>query len=158
GRSCRVPGQLCVIALQAARKSRPRLQSRERCDSGPAVPAPRPLGAVVLAAGLGKRMRSRRAKVLHELAGRPLVGHVLAALAPLEPARTALVVGHQADAMRAAVAEAGPPGIRDLRIVLQAEQRGTGHAVAGAAPAFAGFAGDVPGLYGHLPPIRPPPL
>jgi len=55
------------------------------------VPLPRPLGAVVLAAGLGKRMHSRRAKVLHELAGRPLVCHVLAALVPLEPDRVALV-------------------------------------------------------------------
>ena len=72
------------------------------------MPVSRPLGAVVLAAGLRKRMRSARAKVLHELAGRPLVGHVLAALAPLEPDRTALVVGHQADAVRAAV-EASPP-------------------------------------------------
>jgi len=84
------------------------------------VPVPRPLGAVVLAAGLGKRMHSRRVKVLHELAGRPLVCHVLAALVPLEPDRVALVAGHQADAVRAAVARAGPPGIRDLRIVLQA--------------------------------------
>src|SRR5439155_1389692 len=67
----------------------------------------------------------------------------------------ALVVGHQADAVRAAVAEAAPPGIRDLRIVLQAEQRGTGHAVACAAAAFAGFAGDVLVLYGDVPLIRP---
>jgi len=119
------------------------------------VPAPRPLGAVVLAAGLGKRMRSQRAKVLHELAGRPLVCHVLAALAPLDPDRVALVVGHQADAVRTAVAEPGPPGIRDLRIVLQPEQRGTGHAVACAAAAFAGFAGDVLILYGDVPLIRP---
>jgi len=119
------------------------------------VPVPRPLGAVVLAAGLGKRMRSRRAKVLHELAGRPLVCHVLAALAPLEPDRVALVVGHQADAVRAAVAELGAPGMRDLRIVLQPEQRGTGHAVACAAAAFAGFAGDVLVLYGDVPLIRP---
>src|SRR5216110_4016440 len=110
---------------------------------------------MILAAGLGKRMRSRRAKVLHELAGRPLVRHVLAALAPLEPERVALVVGHQADAVRAAVAELGAPGMRDLRIVLQPEQRGTGHAVACAAAAFAGFAGDVLILYGDVPLIRP---
>ena len=119
------------------------------------MPAPRPLGAVVLAAGLGKRMRSGRAKVLHELGGRPLVCHVLAALAPLEPERTALVVGHQADAVRAAVEDAGVAGIRDLRIVLQEEQRGTGHAVACAAAAFAGFRGDVLILYGDVPLIRP---
>ncbi len=132
-----------------------RLQSRERCDSGPTVSAPPPLGAVVLAAGLGKRMRSARAKVLHELVGRPLVCHVLAALAPLDPDPVALVVGHQAEAVRAAVADAECPGIRDLRIVLQAEQRGTGHAVACAAEAFAGFGGDVLVLYGDVPLLRP---
>src|SRR3989442_10551092 len=132
-----------------------RLQSREGCDSGPTVSAPRPPGAVVLAAGLGRRMRSARAKVLHELVGRPLVCPVAAALAALDPDRVALVVGHQADAVRAAVADAGRLGIRDLRIVVQPEQRGTGHAVACAAAAFAGFAGDVLVLYGDVPLIRP---
>jgi len=123
--------------------------------AGRAVPAPRPLGAVVLAAGLGKRMRSRRAKVLHELAGRPLVCHVLVTLAALDPDRVALVIGHQADAVRAAVADAGLLGIRDLRVVLQPEQHGTGHAVTCAAAAFAGFRGDVLILYGDVPLIRP---
>ena len=112
----------------------------------------RPLGAIVLAAGLGTRMRSDRAKVLHELGGRALVRYPLDALAPLAPTRVALVVGHQADAVRAAAADAG---LADLRMVLQAEQRGTGHAVACAAPAFAGFAGDVLILYGDVPRIRP---
>jgi bifunctional UDP-N-acetylglucosamine pyrophosphorylase/glucosamine-1-phosphate N-acetyltransferase len=111
----------------------------------------RPLGAVVLAAGLGTRMRSSRAKVLHELGGLPLLRHPLAALATLAPARVALVVGHQADAVRAAGARAGLPG---LESVLQAEQRGTGHAVACAAPVFAGFEGDVLILYGDVPLIR----
>src|SRR5690242_17704555 len=114
--------------------------------------APRPLGAIVLAAGLGTRMRSARAKVLHELAGCPLVRYPLAALATLHPERVALVVGHQADDVRAAVAGAG---LADLRIVLQPEQRGTGHAVACAAGAFTGFDGDVLLLYGDVPLIRP---
>ena len=57
----------------------------------------RPLGAVVLAAGLGTRMRSARAKVLHELGGRPLLNYPLAALAALDPDRVAVVVGHQAE-------------------------------------------------------------
>jgi bifunctional UDP-N-acetylglucosamine pyrophosphorylase/glucosamine-1-phosphate N-acetyltransferase len=117
------------------------------------VSAPRPLGAVVLAAGLGTRMRSQQAKVLHELAGRPLVCHVLATLAGLDPARVALVVGYQADAVRTAVV-AGRPGLRDLRIVLQPEQRGTGQAVACAAKVFEGFDGDVLVLYGDVPLIR----
>jgi bifunctional UDP-N-acetylglucosamine pyrophosphorylase/glucosamine-1-phosphate N-acetyltransferase len=96
-------------------------------------------------------MRSSRAKVLHHLAGRPLLLHPLGALAGLEPARVALVVGHQADAVRAAATRAGLAG---LESVLQAEQRGTGHAVACAAPVFDGFAGDVLILYGDVPLIR----
>lgn len=119
----------------------------------PAVPSPPKLGAVVLAAGLGTRMRSRRAKVLHELGGRPLLCYPLAALAALRPDRVAIVVGHQADAVRA-VAEAAP-GLGDVRVVLQAEQRGTGHAVACATDAFAGFDGDVLVLYGDVPFVRP---
>jgi bifunctional UDP-N-acetylglucosamine pyrophosphorylase / glucosamine-1-phosphate N-acetyltransferase len=115
------------------------------------VSSSRPLGAVVLAAGLGTRMRSDRAKVLHELAGLPLVRHALAALAGLDPDRVALVVGHQADAVRAA---ASGSALRDLRFVHQAEQRGTGHAVACAREAFADFAGDVLILYGDVPLIR----
>src|SRR5213593_5002029 len=97
-------------------------------------------------------MRSDRAKVLHELGGRPLVRYPLDAIASLVPERVGLVVGHQADAVRAAAAGAG---LADLRLVLQAEQRGTGHAVACAATAFAGFAGDVLVLYGDVPLIRP---
>jgi bifunctional UDP-N-acetylglucosamine pyrophosphorylase/glucosamine-1-phosphate N-acetyltransferase len=112
---------------------------------------PRLLGAVVLAAGLGTRMRSERAKVLHELAGRPLLLHPLAALASLDPALVALVVGHQADAVRAAAVRSG---LACLRSVVQAEQRGTGHAVACAAPALDGFTGDVLILYGDVPLIR----
>jgi bifunctional UDP-N-acetylglucosamine pyrophosphorylase/glucosamine-1-phosphate N-acetyltransferase len=119
---------------------------------GPSVPAPRPLGAVVLAAGLGTRMRSRRAKVLHELARRPLVRYPLAALAALDPERVALVVGHQADDVRVAASDAN---LADLRTVVQAEQRGTGHAVACAADAFQGFTGDILILYGDVPLIRP---
>src|SRR5437870_10083394 len=116
------------------------------------MPTGRPLGAVILAAGLGTRMRSARAKVLHELGGRPLVRYPLDALATLAPDRVALVVGHQADAVQGAAAGAL---LADLRIVVQPEQRGTGHAVACAAPAFDGFAGDVLILYGDVPLIRP---
>jgi bifunctional UDP-N-acetylglucosamine pyrophosphorylase/glucosamine-1-phosphate N-acetyltransferase len=97
-------------------------------------------------------MRSGRAKVLHELAGVPLVRHPLAALAPLRPARVVVVVGHQADAVREAVADAALP---DARIAVQAEQRGTGHAVLCARDAVGDdFAGDVVILYGDVPLIR----
>jgi bifunctional UDP-N-acetylglucosamine pyrophosphorylase/glucosamine-1-phosphate N-acetyltransferase len=107
----------------------------------------RPLGVVVLAAGLGTRMRSARAKVLHELGGRPLVRYPLAALAPLGPARVVVVVGHQADAVRDAAAASGLP----IVAALQAEQHGTGHAVQCAAAALADFDGDVLILYGDVP-------
>src|SRR2546426_11769628 len=72
------------------------------------MPTGRPLGAVILAAGLGTRMRSARAKVLHELGGRPLVRYPLDALATLAPDRVALVVGHQADAVQGAAAGGAP--------------------------------------------------
>jgi len=101
----------------------------------------------VLAAGLGTRMRSARAKVLHELGGRPLVRYPLAAVAGLEPARIVVVVGHQADEVRSAVLASGLP----VDTVVQAEQRGTGHAAQCAVPALGDFDGDVLILYGDVP-------
>jgi bifunctional UDP-N-acetylglucosamine pyrophosphorylase/glucosamine-1-phosphate N-acetyltransferase len=111
----------------------------------------RPIAVVVLAAGLGTRMRSKRAKVLHELGGRPLLHYPLLAVRPLGPSRIVLVVGHQADLVRAAAAAVDP---ERLESVLQAEQRGTGHAVRCAYEALAGFDGDVIVLYGDVPLIR----
>ena len=105
----------------------------------------------MLAAGLGTRMKSTRAKVLHELGGLPLIRHALAALEPLDPDRVVVVVGHQADAVRQAAEGAG---LRGLTTALQAEQRGTGHAVRCAAPALEGFDGDVLVLYGDAPLVR----
>jgi len=82
-----------------------------------------------MAAGLGTRMKSNRAKVLHELGGSPLIAHVVRAAQALEPQAILVVVGHQAEEVeRAAVKEAA-----DLtRFVLQAQQRGTGDAVESA--------------------------
>ena len=77
--------------------------------------------AVVLGAGKGTRMKSDVAKVLHEVAGRPLIGWMLRLLDAVDPAETVVVVGHQASA----VTDALPPGVRTA---LQAEQNGTGHA------------------------------
>jgi bifunctional UDP-N-acetylglucosamine pyrophosphorylase/glucosamine-1-phosphate N-acetyltransferase len=83
------------------------------------------LNAIVLAAGLGTRMKSRKAKVLHEAAGQALVEHVLDASAvAVEPASTVVVVGHQAEHVEVLLAPRG------CRFVTQTEQRGTGHAVA----------------------------
>jgi bifunctional UDP-N-acetylglucosamine pyrophosphorylase/glucosamine-1-phosphate N-acetyltransferase len=111
----------------------------------------RPTGAIVLAAGLGTRMKSDRAKVLHELAGRPLLHWPLAALRALGVERTVIVVGHQADQVTAAARSAGLAGVTTA---LQAEQRGTGHAVQCAAGALADFDGDVLIVYGDVPLIR----
>jgi bifunctional UDP-N-acetylglucosamine pyrophosphorylase / glucosamine-1-phosphate N-acetyltransferase len=102
-----------------------------------------PLEVVVLAAGQGKRMASRRPKVLHQLAGRPLLRHVLDTVAALQPNRIHVVVGHGADQVREALPD-------DVVWVLQSERRGTGHAVRLTLPGIASDAvmlvvyGDVP--------------
>jgi bifunctional UDP-N-acetylglucosamine pyrophosphorylase/glucosamine-1-phosphate N-acetyltransferase len=96
-----------------------------------------PLAVVVLAAGEGTRMKSRATpKVLHGFAGRSLLGHVLAATAPLGAAHTVVVVGHRRDEVTAHLAEIAP----DARAVVQEQQNGTGHAVRvalGSVPADA---------------------
>lgn len=106
------------------------------------------LYAVVLAAGKGTRMKSDLAKVLHELGDKPLLAHVLDALAPLAPKDTVVIVGHQADAV-AAVSDG--PGVTTA---LQAEQLGTGHAVDMARPALEGKAGHTLVLCGDVPLLR----
>ena len=86
------------------------------------------LEVIVLAAGQGKRMNSRLPKVLHPLAGRPLLAHVLETVDELEPAGIHVVIGHGADLVREAI------GAAALRWVVQTEQLGTGHAVQQALP------------------------
>ncbi len=81
-------------------------------------------GVAIMAAGKGTRLRSRRPKVLHEVGGQALLLHVLAAAETVAPPERVLcIVGHEADRVKAAVAQTG------VRFVLQAEQRGTGHAL-----------------------------
>lgn len=110
----------------------------------------KPIAAVVLAAGKGTRMRSEKAKVLHALGGKALLVHVLEALEPLGAARTVVVVGHQADAVRAAVADSG------TEFALQEQQNGTGHAVQIARDAcLSDFQGDVLITYGDTPLLTP---
>src|SRR5688572_25227435 len=82
------------------------------------------LSVVILAAGKGTRMKSARPKVLHTLAGRPIVEHVLRTVADLRPVRTVLVIGHGADEVRGAL-KPWP----DLQFVVQSPQLGTGHAL-----------------------------
>jgi bifunctional UDP-N-acetylglucosamine pyrophosphorylase/glucosamine-1-phosphate N-acetyltransferase len=106
------------------------------------------LEIVILAAGQGKRMRSARPKVLHAVGGRPMLAHVLATARALAPSAIHVVYGHGGEQVRAAI----PDG--DVRWVHQAEQHGTGHALAQALPAVAGAA-RVLVLYGDVPLIRP---
>lgn len=112
----------------------------------------RPLAVVVLAAGRGTRMRSDRAKVLHPIAGVPMLAHVLAAARALEPARLVVVVRHDRDAVAAAALETAPEAV----IVDQDEVPGTGRALAVAVAALqassgADFHGDVLVVNGDLP-------
>jgi bifunctional UDP-N-acetylglucosamine pyrophosphorylase/glucosamine-1-phosphate N-acetyltransferase len=107
------------------------------------------LEVIVLAAGQGKRMHSDLPKVLHRLAGRPLLEHVLQTARALQPAAIHVVYGHGGEAVRAAFAAQA-----DLNWVHQAAQHGTGHAVAQAMPRVAEGA-TVLVLYGDVPLIRP---
>ncbi|WP_424966691.1 bifunctional UDP-N-acetylglucosamine diphosphorylase/glucosamine-1-phosphate N-acetyltransferase GlmU [Dinoroseobacter sp. S375] len=106
---------------------------------------------IVLAAGQGSRMNSDLPKVLHRLAGAPLLAHALRAGARLDPDRTVVVTGHGADAVEAALAGLDPEAV----CARQTEQLGTGHAVAHAGAALKGFEGDAVVLYGDTPFISP---
>jgi bifunctional UDP-N-acetylglucosamine pyrophosphorylase / glucosamine-1-phosphate N-acetyltransferase len=103
------------------------------------------LVGVILAAGEGKRMRSKHPKVLHPLWGKPMITYVLDACQELPLAKTFLVVGHQAERVREALAE------RPIRFVLQREQKGSGHALMQVGPRLKGFSGDLLVLCGDVP-------
>ena len=105
------------------------------------------LEILVLAAGLGKRMRSSLPKVLHPLAGRPLLAHVLDTARELSPRKTIVVHGHGAEQVKEAFPET------HIEWVLQAEQLGTAHAVMQAMPRVSADA-DVLLLYGDVPLVR----
>ncbi len=105
---------------------------------------------VILAAGKGTRMKSRRPKVLHELAGRSLIEHVLATVDGLAAASTTLVVGHGADEVREALA-----GRPHLQYVVQSPQLGTGHALLQTEPLLGNRTGTVLLLYGDVPLLDP---
>ena len=104
------------------------------------------LDIVILAAGQGTRMRSALPKVLHPVAGQSMLGHVIATARQLSPDRIHVVIGHGADEVRQRLAA------DDLNFVVQAEQLGTGHAVAQALPALS--AERVLILYGDVPLIE----
>jgi bifunctional UDP-N-acetylglucosamine pyrophosphorylase / glucosamine-1-phosphate N-acetyltransferase len=109
----------------------------------------RPIAAVILAAGKGTRMKSDTHKVLHPIAGRPMIHFLLESVAALSPARTVMVVGALREQLEAALDGRG------VDFALQAEQLGTAHAVLQAEQALAGFDGDVLLLSGDVPFVRP---
>jgi bifunctional UDP-N-acetylglucosamine pyrophosphorylase/glucosamine-1-phosphate N-acetyltransferase len=109
-----------------------------------------PVSVIILAAGQGTRMNSGLPKVLHALGAAPLLHHAMRAAQSLDPDRTIVVAGHGAEAVSKAAKAFDP----DVQIVLQAEQRGTGHAVQQAAPLLAGVTGDAIVLYGDTPFLR----
>ncbi len=102
-----------------------------------------------MAAGLGTRMKSAHAKVLHHLGGRPLISYPLVALRGAGVDPIVVVVGYEADAVRAACAS------YDVRCAVQPEQKGTGHAAKMARTALQDFSGDLLLVYGDLPFLRP---
>jgi bifunctional UDP-N-acetylglucosamine pyrophosphorylase/glucosamine-1-phosphate N-acetyltransferase len=110
-----------------------------------------PTALIILAAGQGTRMNSDLPKVLHRVAGAPLLAHAIAAGAALAPGRTVVVAGHGGAAVAAAAA-AHAPGAETVE---QQERLGTAHAVLQARAALEGFAGDAFVLYGDTPFIRP---
>ncbi len=118
----------------------------------PAGP-PANLDILILAAGLGTRMKSRVAKVLHKLQGRPIIAHVSRTASLLNPRSTHVVVGYQAAEVRAAVEK--ELGHGQASFVNQTEQRGTGDAVMATSGALAGANSTVLILSGDVPLVRP---
>lgn len=105
----------------------------------------RPVAAIILAAGKGTRMKSDLHKVLHPIAGKPMLLHLLASVDALDPAHKVVVVGSGKEQLEAALGGTG------CLLAVQEPQLGTGHAVQQAQGALAGFDGDVLILYGDVP-------
>lgn len=105
----------------------------------------RPLAAIILAAGQGTRMKSEKHKVLHPIAGKSMLHHLLDTVDSIGVERTVVVVGARREQIEASVEG------RNIAIAVQEDQLGTGHAVAQAKAALEGFAGDVLILYGDVP-------
>jgi len=102
----------------------------------------------IMAAGKGTRLKSKRPKVLHEVGGKPLVAHVIrSASEVVSPENIYVIIGHEAESVRSAVAHTG------VKFVLQAEQRGTGHAIQSAQKQLSGYANFLV-LSGDAPLIR----
>src|SRR5687768_6804964 len=105
----------------------------------------RPLAAIILAAGKGTRMKSDLHKVLHPIAGRPMIEHLLESVEALGPVKTVVVVGNGRAQVEPLVQSFG------AEVVVQEPQEGTAHAVEQAEDALDGFVGDVLILYADTP-------
>ncbi len=98
--------------------------AKPKSTSKGVVSRPDRVAVAILAAGKGTRLKSRHPKVLHEIAGKPLLAHVVAAAAQVvKPQDIFAIIGYQAERVREALATTG------INFVLQTEQRGTGHAI-----------------------------
>ncbi|HEV2668635.1 MAG TPA: NTP transferase domain-containing protein, partial [Blastocatellia bacterium] len=114
-----------------------------------------PVNVLILAAGLGTRMKSSQAKVLHKIGSCPLIARSLRVAAELEPENIFVVVGHQAGKVEeAARASLGPADAEKLRFVMQSEQRGTGHAVKCAGDVLKNANGRLVVFYGDTPAVK----
>src|SRR6516165_11263223 len=103
----------------------------------------------IMAAGKGTRLKSKHPKVLHQIAGKTLLAHVVAAASKVVPASNIFaIIGHEADLVRDALQSTG------IQFVVQQEQRGTGHAIMTAREALRGFS-HVLVLSGDVPLIHP---
>ncbi|HEY0078494.1 MAG TPA: bifunctional UDP-N-acetylglucosamine diphosphorylase/glucosamine-1-phosphate N-acetyltransferase GlmU [Pyrinomonadaceae bacterium] len=130
------------------------MEKQSQSPTQAATAAAAPLDVLILAAGLGTRMRSRTAKVLHQLGGRPLIAHVCRTAAALqkEARPVYVVVGHQAEEVKAAVGE--ELGEAGAIFITQTEQRGTGDAVMAARDALAEAGSTLFVLSGDVPFVR----
>src|SRR5579871_1573525 len=113
------------------------------------ITSPHSFGIVILAAGKGTRLKSKRAKVLHQIGGKPLLAHVISAATQIvAPKDVHVIVGHQEKEVRSAVSYTG------VQFVLQEPQKGTGHAIMCARQQVEHYQ-NILVLYGDAPMIRP---
>lgn len=113
------------------------------------MPGGNNLAALILAAGEGTRMESNLAKVLHKICGKTMIRHVFDTVCSISPSQIIIVVGHQAEAVKAELEG------EKVRFVLQAERLGTGHAVLMSEPLLKDFSGTMIVLNGDTPLLRP---
>lgn len=130
--------------------SRRSAKNRNKAELLTDHPTPAKVAIAIMAAGKGTRLKSKHPKVLHEVGGKPLLAHVIAAATHVVPARDVYaIIGHEAERVRAAVGET------TINFILQPEQRGTGHALMVAREALQ-FYDEVIVLSGDAPLITPP--